>query len=166
WARAASGEETAQTKRKCCRRELARFSARAGSLWTTTALTGLIRNSCLRKRRLYEPNLPQTATDGPLRLFRVQRGLRRAALGAPAIWAFCAGVEWLRLQLSVLLEKDLHFALRSLQFLTAGTGKSNAFLKELERLLQWQVSAFELLDDLFQLLKALFKLGQNDSPNT
>ena len=57
--------------------------------------------------------------------------------------------ERLGLQLAPLLHQDLDFALRGFEFLTAGIGKADSFFKQLQRLLEGEISTFELFDDFF-----------------
>jgi hypothetical protein len=64
----------------------------------------------------------------------------------------------LRLQLSILAEQNLDFAFGFFQFLATGRGVLQAFFKELQCLFERDITSFQLIDDLFQTLKAIFKL--------
>ena len=72
--------------------------------------------------------------------------------------------EWLGFEFSTLPGEDLDFSFSRLQFLPAGIREANSFFKKLQRLLQRKVAAFQLLDDLFQLLQAIFEFSQLRSP--
>jgi hypothetical protein len=77
------------------------------------------------------------------------------------IW--CHGLERFCLELSVFLQQDFYLAFRLFQFSAAGGRKLHAFFKEGERLFQCYFASFQLLNNLFQSLKTLFKLGQRIS---
>src|SRR5271166_138340 len=85
---------------------------------------------------------------------------KRSALLAQRF--FGRGLEWFRLQLSVLLEQNLHFAFRVLELLPAGCGELHAFFEQRQRLLQRNLPFFQFLNDLLETLKAIFKLHQSN----
>jgi len=88
-------------------------------------------------------------------------------LRAPASSSLLAeSFERLRLELSTLLHQDLDFPFCCFEFLAAGIGKTYALFKKLERLFERQVATLELFDDLFELLQAVFKFRQMESPRT
>lgn len=68
--------------------------------------------------------------------------------------------ERLRMELAALLHQDLDLAFGGFELLTTGVGQADSFFKQFQRLFQWKVSAFELLDDFLQLLQAFFKFRQ------
>ena len=71
-------------------------------------------------------------------------------------------LERFGLELSILLQQDFYFAFSLFQFFPAGRGQLHAFFKESQRLFQWNLSFFQLLDDLLETLKAFFELGQSN----
>src|SRR5947209_17658412 len=73
---------------------------------------------------------------------------------------FAQRFKRLWLQLPALLYEDFDLAFSRFEFLPARIGQTNSVLEQLERLLQRQVSAFQLFDDLFELLQALFEFWQ------
>ena len=83
----------------------------------------------------------------------------------PGGFLFSKAFEGFSLQLAALLHEDLDLAFCGFEFLPARVGQSNAFLKQLQRLFERQVSAFELFDYLFELLQAVFKLWQGGLRN-
>jgi hypothetical protein len=67
----------------------------------------------------------------------------------------------LGLQFAILLEQYLDLAFGFLQLLAAGAGQLDTLLEQPEGALQGDVPFFELINDLFEPLKALFKLRQS-----
>src|SRR5437762_11800273 len=98
-------------------------------------------------------------------LLGLQSALRAALLKAFAICGFGGSFKRFRLQFSVLLEQNFDLPLCRLKLFTAGTGEANSFFKKLQSLLQWQIATFELFDNFFELLKAIFKFWQGTLQN-
>jgi hypothetical protein len=78
----------------------------------------------------------------------------------------CSGllltVERFGLNLAVLLEENFHLAFGILQLLPAGNGQLHSFFEERQRFFQGHLTLLQFLNDLFQALKALFKLWQKE----
>jgi hypothetical protein len=68
------------------------------------------------------------------------------------------------MELAISLQQDLHLAFRFFQLLATGVGEGHAFIEELECFVQRHVAFFQLVDDDFQALKAIFKLWQYVAP--
>src|SRR5208337_335478 len=66
----------------------------------------------------------------------------------------------LGLELPVLLQQDFYLAFSLFQLLAAGGREVHPFFKESERLFQRHISLFQFLNNFFQPLETLFKLGQ------
>ena len=80
-----------------------------------------------------------------------------------ALLALRGVVEWDGLDLAVLLEQYLDFAFGGIELLAARRGEAHAFFEEDKRLFEGKVSALELLDDLLELLQAVFEFGHRTS---
>jgi hypothetical protein len=57
-----------------------------------------------------------------------------------------------------ICKDQLDFLLYLFEFLVAETGQADAFLEELQRLVERQLFTLQTLDDLFQLLERLLEL--------
>jgi hypothetical protein len=67
------------------------------------------------------------------------------------------------LKLSVLFQQNLNFSFRLFEFLAAVGRELDAFFKERQGLLQRNFTLFQLVNNFFQSLEALFKSGQRIS---
>ena len=83
----------------------------------------------------------------------------KAGLLNPILSGFISlGFEWLRFHGSVtLFDQHLNFALSGIELFFAGGGEADAFLEELERIFEAQVTLFELIDDGLEFLKRFFE---------
>src|SRR5271167_1029924 len=84
----------------------------------------------------------------------------------PCVARLRCGFEGLWLKLAIALQQNFDFAFGFLQFLPAGTGKLHALVKELQRMLEGDITLLQFGNNLFQSLEALFKLGQDQTPAT
>jgi hypothetical protein len=82
-------------------------------------------------------------------LLRIARRFQGKNLLSGYLGLFGRSLIRLRLQLSVLLEKDLNFALRLLQLFAAGCRNLDSFFKQFQRLLKRHIAFLELIDNLF-----------------
>src|SRR5438309_9844488 len=70
-----------------------------------------------------------------------------------------SGFVGLRLQLAVLTKENFDLAFRFLQLLAAGGGTLQPFFEKLQCLLERHIAFLQLIDNLFQALKTIFKIG-------
>src|SRR5208337_204024 len=94
------------------------------------------------------------------------KSYRRAVALFGSIARLCCGLEGLRLKLAIPLQQDFNLAFGFFQLLAAGTGKLHALVKEVQCLVEGDVTFLQFCDDLFQSLEALFKLGQAQAPTS
>src|SRR5687767_4591546 len=59
-----------------------------------------------------------------------------------------------------ILQENLHTPLRLSQSRVTEPGKLDPFFEKLQRGIQWQVSAFELLDDFFKTFERRLEIGR------
>jgi|SRR6266849_832156 len=71
-------------------------------------------------------------------------------------------VERFGLNFAVLFQENFHLAFGVFQLLPAGSGKLHSFFEERQRFFQGHFTLLQFLNDLFQALKALFKLWQKE----
>jgi hypothetical protein len=99
-------------------------------------------------------------TGGLFSLKTVAAGVPQAAreLFLDGLGPFTGWIVGLRLQLPILSKQNLDFAFGLLQFLTTRGGMLQAFFKEFQCLFERDITSFQLIHDLFQTLKTIFKL--------